>query len=119
MREADVERKLIRAVREAGGLALKFVSPGLAGVPDRLVLLPGGRVAFCEVKAPGEKPRPLQEYRMEQIRKMGFQVYVIDGVEQIHEMIQEIKKRPGLPAACETGQTGVTSTGAFPVNEEC
>ena len=119
MREKDVERKLVSAVRNAGGLALKFVSPGMAGVPDRLLLFPGGRAAFCEVKAPGEKPRPLQVHRMEQLRELGFRVYVVDSVERIRGMIEEIKKRPGLPAACETGQTGVTSTGAFPVNEEC
>ena len=61
MREKTVERKLVKAVRDSGGLALKFVSPGMAGVPDRLVLFKGGKAAFCEVKAPGEKPRPLQE----------------------------------------------------------
>ena len=87
-----MERKLIRVVREAGGLALKFVSPGLAGVPDRLVLLPGGRVAFCEVKAPGKKPRPLQVRRMEQLRALGFRVYVVDGVEKVRELMEDMKK---------------------------
>ncbi|MBR3333552.1 MAG: VRR-NUC domain-containing protein [Clostridia bacterium] len=91
MREKDVERKLVRLVRDAGGLALKFVSPGMAGVPDRLLLFPGGRVAFCEVKAPGEKPRPLQLHRMEQLRRLGFRVYVVDGEEQIGAMICEIQ----------------------------
>ena len=91
MREKDVERRLVKAVRDAGGLALKFVSPGMAGVPDRLVLLPGCRVVFCEVKAPGEKPRPLQVHRMEQLRALGFRVYVVDGVEKIGEMIREIQ----------------------------
>lgn len=62
--EKDLERKLVKAVRDSGGLALKFVSPGMAGVPDRLLLFPEGRVAFVEVKAPGEKPRPLQVHRM-------------------------------------------------------
>ena len=89
MRERDVERKLVRAVRDSGGLALKFVSPGFNGVPDRLLLLPGGRIAFCEVKAPGEKPRPLQLRRMEQLRAMGFQVYVIDSAEQVAGIIRE------------------------------
>lgn len=90
MRERDIERKLIQAVRRTGGLALKFVSPGFNGVPDRLLLFMGGKVAFAEVKAPGEKPRPLQVHRMEQLRGLGFRVYVIDDVEQIGGMIDEI-----------------------------
>ena len=90
MREKVIERKLVSAVAKAGGLALKFVSPGLNGVPDRLLLFMGGKVAFVEVKAPGEKPRPLQVHRMEQLRRMGFPVYVIDGVEQIGGMINEL-----------------------------
>ena len=69
MLERDVERRLVQAVRASGGLALKFVSPGMAGVPDRIILFPGGRAAFCEVKAPGRKPRPLQRRRMEQLQK--------------------------------------------------
>lgn len=92
MREKAIEQKLIRAVRCSSGLALKLVSPGFNGVPDRLLLFMGGKVAFCEVKAPGEKPRPLQMHRMEQLREMGFKVFVIDGVEQIGEMIDEIQK---------------------------
>ena len=94
VREKTVERKLVNAVHALGGLALKFVSPGMAGVPDRLILLPGGWIAFCEVKAQGQKPRPLQMHRMEQLRELGFQVYVIDGVEQIREILGEIKKTP-------------------------
>lgn len=59
MREKLIEQKLVKAVKAAGGLCPKFVSPGMAGMPDRLVLLPGSRLAFVEVKAPGKKPRPL------------------------------------------------------------
>ena len=91
MREKSVEHKLVRAVRDSGGLALKFVSPGMAGVPDRLMLFMGGKVAFCEVKSPGEKPRPLQAHRMEQLRALGFRVYVVDCEEQIGGMIREIQ----------------------------
>ena len=91
MREKTVEQRLAKAVRQSGGLALKFISPNLNGVPDRLLLFPGGKIAFCEVKAPGEKPRPLQMYRMEQLKKLGFRVYVSDSKEQIGEMIREIQ----------------------------
>jgi hypothetical protein len=90
MRERNVERKLTEAVRHSGGLALKFISPNLNGVPDRLLLFPGGRMAFAEVKAPGEKPRPLQMHRIARLRELGFRVYVIDGVEQIGGVIREI-----------------------------
>jgi len=90
MREKDVERKLVNAVWESGGLALKFVSPGFNGVPDRLLLFPGGRLAFCEVKAPGQRPRPLQLRRIAQLRTLGFRVFVIDDVEQIGGVISEI-----------------------------
>ena len=90
MREKTIEQKLIRAVRQSGGLALKLVSPGFNGVPDRLLLFMGGKLAFCEVKAPGQKPRPLQVHRMEQLRDLGFKVFVIDGLDQIGGMIDEI-----------------------------
>ncbi len=83
---------LVRSARDAGGMALKFVSPGMAGVPDRLLLFPGGRLAFCEVKAPGEKPRSLQVHRMEQLRELGFKVYVADSREKVEEIVEEIKK---------------------------
>lgn len=90
MKEKVIEQKLCREVRHCGGLALKFVSPGFNGMPDRLLLFYRGRVAFCEVKAPGEKPRPLQVHRMEQLREMGFKVFVVDDVKQIGGIIDEI-----------------------------
>ena len=90
MREKAIEQKLVQAVRRSGGLALKLVCPGFNGAPDRLLLFMEGKVAFCEVKAPGQKPRPLQVHRMEQLRKMGFKVFVVDGLEQIGGMIDEI-----------------------------
>ena len=69
----------------------KFTSPGTAGVPDRIVLMPGGRIAFVEVKAPGEKPRPLQLSRHKLLRRLGFLVYVLDACEDIEKIILEVK----------------------------
>ena len=89
-REKRIEQRLFHAVRAKGGIAVKLVSPAYAGLPDRLVLLPGGHIAFCEVKAPGERPRPLQVRRHEQLRALGFRVYVVDDVERIGEMLDEI-----------------------------
>ena len=90
MREKTIERKLAVTVKKMGGICPKFVSPGLDGMPDRLVLLPGGRLAFVEVKAPGKKSRPLQMVRHELLKRLGFAVYVLDDVEKIGEMLDEI-----------------------------
>lgn len=91
MREKEIEKKLVEAVRKAGGLAPKFTSPGWGGVPDRIILFPGGRAAFAEIKALGEVPRLLQKRRIEQLASLGFQVYVIDEPEQIERFIKNIK----------------------------
>lgn len=90
MREKTIEAKLVQTVRSMGGLALKFTSPGLDGVPDRLVLLPGGKIAFIELKAPGKTLRPLQVRRKRQLEALGFSVYCIDSPEQIETVLQEI-----------------------------
>ena len=91
MTEEYIEQKLVKAVKKRGGMALKFVSPGLDGVPDRIVLLPMGRMAFVELKAPGKKMRPLQVRRKRQLEGLGFLVYCVDRVEQIGGMLDEIK----------------------------
>ena len=90
MREKQIEQKLVSAVKNMGGIAPKFVSPGYDGMPDRIVLLPGGRMAFVEVKAPGKVPRPLQVARHELLRRLGFNVYVLDQPEQIGGILDEI-----------------------------
>jgi hypothetical protein len=91
MREKQIEQKLVTAVKNMGGIAPKFVSPGLDGVPDRLVLLPMGRMAFVEFKAPGKKMRPLQIRRKKQLESLGFKVYCVDSVEQIGGVIDAIQ----------------------------
>lgn len=91
MNEKDIERKLVVTVENAGGIAPKLVSPGFAGMPDRLILLPGGHMAFAELKAPGQKPRPLQLSRHRLLRKLGYRVYVIDNVKQIGGMLDELQ----------------------------
>lgn len=69
---------------------MKFTSPGFDGMPDRLVLLPGGKCGFVEVKAPGKKPRVLQVVRHEMLRALGFKAYVLDAIGQIEEIINDI-----------------------------
>ena len=91
MREKTIEHKLTIAAKNMGGIALKFVSPGFDGMPDRIVLLPGGHIGFVEVKAMGCKPRPLQEARHGLLRRLGFKVYVLDDERQIEKIITEIR----------------------------
>ena len=90
MIEKDIERALVRAVKNMGGISPKFVSPGLDGVPDRIVLLPMGRIAFVELKSPGKKMRPLQIRRKKQLESLGFRVYCIDSTDQIGGVLNEI-----------------------------
>ena len=91
MREKAIEQKLKSAVVGMGGISPKFTSPGMDGVPDRLILLPGGRMAFAEVKAPGRHLRPLQVRRKRQLESLGFRVYVIDHPEQIGGVLDAIQ----------------------------
>lgn len=91
MREKKIEQKLVTAVKKHGGICPKFVSLGFDGMPDRLLLLPHGRFAFVEVKAPNQKPRPLQLSRHRLLRRLGFQVYVLDALEDIDKIILEVK----------------------------
>ena len=90
MREKQIEKKLISEVKKRGGICPKWVSPGFDGVPDRIVLLPHGKFAFVEVKAPGEKPRPLQLSRHRLLRRLGFRVYVLDNEDEIGGMLDGI-----------------------------
>ena len=89
--EKSIERKLVEAVKNMGGIAPKFVSPGFDGMPDRIVLLPHGMMAFVEVKAPGKKPRPLQVSRHGLLQRLGFKVYVLDDMDQIGGILDDIR----------------------------
>ena len=90
MLEKEIEKKLVKEVKEKGGLCLKFVSPGVVGVPDRIVLLPKGRLAFVELKSAGKKPRPVQLKRMKELKELGFQCHIIDEKNKIGEIIDGI-----------------------------
>lgn len=91
MQEKTIESKLKKAVLNRGGLCVKFVSPSFAGVPDRIILLPSGKVAFVETKAPGEEMRPLQKRRKRQLEALGFKVYCLDNTEKIGDLLDEIQ----------------------------
>ncbi|MDR2647677.1 MAG: VRR-NUC domain-containing protein [Oscillospiraceae bacterium] len=88
MRESSIETYLRNRVKQLGGLAYKFVSPGYNGVPDRLVCLPGGKLIFVELKAPGKKPTALQLRRHDELRKLGFKVYsCVDSKAKVEEIL--------------------------------
>lgn len=89
MEESRIERRLKSVTERLGGRALKFISPGMRGVPDRIILLPGGRIAFVETKAPGKPLEPLQRKRKAELEAMGFKVYKIDSLEDIENFITE------------------------------
>lgn len=91
MREKVIEKKLVTEVKKRGGICPKWVAPGFDGMPDRIVLLPGRKFGFVEVKAPGEKPRALQISRHKLLFRLGFRVHVLDDVRQIGGIIDEIQ----------------------------
>jgi len=91
MSERKTETRLVMEVKRAGGMAVKFVSPGTNGMPDRLLLFPDGKMAFVEVKDKGQKPRPLQLKQHTLLMNMGFRVYVLDDERQITKIIEEVK----------------------------
>lgn len=79
--EKTVDRRFCKLITEAGGTTIKlstFGRMGTSGWPDRLCLMPGGRVAFVEVKRPGGKATPLQQHRIEQLHALGFAAAVFD-----------------------------------------
>jgi len=90
MLEKTIEGKLVREAKKRGCMPVKLLSASFNGLPDRMILAPGERIAFVELKRPGEKPRPLQVHRHEEIRALGFKVYVIDDLSQIGGMLDEI-----------------------------
>lgn len=92
MRERNIERYLREEIKSIRGIAFKWVSPGNSGVPDRIVIVPGGRVVFVELKAPGKKPTALQHVQQERLRALGCDVRVIDSREGVDALIQELSR---------------------------
>lgn len=92
MREKTVEAALRKAVEDEGGLCLKWVCPGHTGVPDRIILFPGGIIAFVELKRPGAKVKAggLQEWWREKIQSFGFPCYEISTVEQAAQLASQL-----------------------------
>lgn len=98
MREAQIEARLSRGVKQAGGLCLKWVSPGCTGVMDRIVLLPGGRVIFVELKQPGGRLSERQKWMRDVLSGLGMDVRCLWSKEQVDEFLEEVT-RGGIPSA--------------------
>ncbi|MDO5301073.1 MAG: VRR-NUC domain-containing protein [Tissierellia bacterium] len=90
MLEREIEKALVDKVKKRGGLCLKFISPSMTGIPDRIILLPKGKVGFVETKRPGEKARPVQVKRIRDFRHLGFKAYVLDNKNDIDEVLRKI-----------------------------
>lgn len=94
VRERDLETRLRTKVNQTGCRCLKFVSPGCTGVPDRIILVPGGQVCFVEMKAPGKAERPRQRIVQAWLRKLDFTVFSsVDSAEKITEVVSWCKER--------------------------
>jgi Holliday junction resolvase len=96
MKEAEIERKLVKAVERMGGLAFKFVSPGACGVPDRLLVMPGGRVYFVELKTQIGRLSKIQTYRLKQLCDRGQNVEVIKGEEALKAFVAKLDAGGGV-----------------------
>lgn len=90
MKEYAVEKHLVQKTQECGGICLKFISPGIAGVPDRIIILPGGKIGFAEMKAPGRRPRRLQRNVLRKMHQLGCRVCVIDNLESAENFIRRL-----------------------------
>ena len=90
MIESEIESKMRKAVKDRGGLFLKFVSPSSTGAPDRIMVKKPGRVIFVELKKDGEVPTPRQLWMHEQLRKYGLDVRVVIGLREALDLVEEV-----------------------------
>jgi hypothetical protein len=87
--EKVIEKMLCDIVHKHKGWAIKLICTFISGLPDRLVLLPGGLIFFAELKSTGKKPSPIQILVHERLRRLGFKVYAIDGTEQLKTILEK------------------------------
>lgn len=92
MRESEIEKRLAEKIKKAGGLAYKFVSPNNPGVPDRIIILPDGKVVFVELKSAFGRLARLQAWQISRMRELGCDVRILRGIDQVDEFIAEVSK---------------------------
>ena len=93
MKEAAIEAKLARMVRERGGLCYKFVSPNQPGVPDRIIITPDGRVVFVELKTEIGRLAKIQKWQIGEMQKRNADVRVVKGLDQVKALVEEVMPR--------------------------
>ena len=93
MRESVIEARLRDGVKALGGICWKFVSPGTTGVPDRLIILPGGRIIFVELKADTGRTSAIQQYRINELRNIGADVRILKGLSQVRAFLEEVMEK--------------------------
>lgn len=93
MKESQLEGRLVRGIRAMGGKAYKFVSPGNVGVPDRLVILPGGQVLFAELKAEGGRLSAGQLMQIKELRRLGNEVYEVWGAPGVDSFLSICREK--------------------------
>lgn len=98
MKESAIEAKLVKGIREAGGLCYKFTSPGNPGVPDRIIILPGGRVVFAELKTEIGRLSSIQRWQTGELQARGAEVRVLKGLEQVQDFLREVATDAIYPA---------------------
>lgn len=111
MTEARIEQALTDGIRKEGGWCIKLVSPGNAGVPDRLVLLPGGKVIFVELKTDTGRPSMLQRYVIKRLMKLGMDVRILYGIKAVRAFLQEVSI-DAVQAIPVSGSSGAVDPGA-------
>ena len=90
MKESTIEARLAREVKKRGGLCYKFTSPGNPGVPDRIVILPGGTTVYVELKTEIGRLAKIQKWQIEELRKRGVDVRVLKGMDQVTNFLEEV-----------------------------
>ena len=90
MKERSIESRLVRMVRDRGGLCYKFVSPGNPGVPDRIVITPAGRTVYVELKTEVGRLAAIQKWQHEEMRKRGADVRTLKGLDQVKAFVEEV-----------------------------
>lgn len=90
VKESDIEKRLCEKVKSHGGKILKLACTGIAGIPDRLIVGSYGMTAFVEVKAPGKKPRKLQDKRIDELKRLGQNVFIVDSYDSVDKVIREV-----------------------------
>lgn len=92
MREKDIEKKLVDGIKRLGGCAYKWVSPGRDGVPDRIVVLPGGIIWFVELKTDTGRVSPRQEFQLNFLDSLGFNTIVVRGMDECKQFLRAMRE---------------------------